>query len=107
VSSACGEFGLYAETTSAAIYLLNCFSGPLEPIPTVTIAAGSVVRIAGSAAGSEGLTLPQRQDIARLDGETITGLTPGKVIVAAAGIDCSLTGASQAASCPLFMVQVR
>jgi hypothetical protein len=108
VSSACGEFGLYAETPSVAIYLLSCSAGPLVPTPSVTIAVGSIVRVSGSSAGSEGLALPQHQDVALLAGETITGLKAGTVIVTATGVDCAtVTSASQPEPCPLFIVRVR
>jgi hypothetical protein len=106
-TSSCGQYGLYAETTAAYRYLLSCSSGTMLPVPTVPVAVGSVVEVAGFMAAQVQLSLPPHQAVARLDGDTITGLAAGQVVVTARGLDCYTGGASQPVSCPLMTIAVR
>lgn len=106
-SSACGQEGLHAETTTRFVYLLSCSSGSLFDPPSVTVAVGSVVKIAGPSASQAQLSLPPDQDVARLDGHTVTGLAAGQVIVTSRGIDCVSNDASPPVSCPLLVINIR
>jgi hypothetical protein len=106
-TSTCGQYGLYAETTIGYTYLLSCSSGTLLPTPTVTVAVGSIVKIAGSMAAEAQVELPANQTVARLEGDTITGLMAGQVVVTTRGIQCDSQTASKPAPCSLMMIKVR
>jgi hypothetical protein len=106
-TSTCGQYGMYAETTIAYTYLLSCSSGTLFPTPTVTVAVGSIVKIAGFLAAQAQLALPAHQTVARLEGNTITGLMAGQVVVTTQGIECATTTAGEPAPCPLMTIKVR
>jgi hypothetical protein len=106
-TSTCGQYGLYAETTTEYLYLLSCSSGTLRQTPTVTVAVGSIVKIAGPTAAQAQLSLPANQTVARLDGDTITGLVAGEVVVTTRHVDCYTTAASEPVSCPLVTIKVR
>ena len=105
-TTTCGEYGLFAETATGYTYLLDCAAGTQLPVPTVRLAVGSVLQVAGSDSKNARLFVGSGQSVIRLDGLTMTGLRPGSATVSTRGLSCSMNYNPQPDTCPLMRVLV-
>jgi hypothetical protein len=107
VTSTCLQDQLVAETTTAATTLTDfCFGRTLVVVPRIPVDLGSVVVIAGLLAQTARFSLPDHQDVVRLQGTTFHALRPGNVTVSVTGVPCGVAEGEPPTSCPLLTIVV-
>jgi hypothetical protein len=107
LTSTCLQDQLVAETTAAATTLTDfCFGRTLVIAPRVSVDMGSVLVIAGVLASTARLSLPDHQDVVRLERTTFYALHPGNVTVTVTGVTCGVAEGEPPTSCPLLTIVV-
>jgi hypothetical protein len=105
-TSTCGQYELVAETVTAYEYLLDCAGFAVDPAPAFALSVGGRMRVAGEPLAEPGVTLTTDGAAVRLDGDTVTGVAPGKARVLVRGLPCQRTEPRATAPCTLLSVTV-
>jgi hypothetical protein len=101
---------LVVETTTAATPLLGCPEKVRMPPPTISVRLHSRLLVTGLLSDVVRLSVPAGQKVVRLNGNQLTAVGDGTVVVTHSGPTppCDyIETAQQRSRCPLFIVTVR